>query len=321
MTDHQSDLNVTELQNQIRHLAKQRNAVILAHNYQLPEVQDVANFVGDSLELSRKAAAINAEVIVFCGVHFMAETAKVLNPEKTVLLPDMTAGCSLADTINAEQLREWKKEHPGAVVVMYINTTAEVKAETDICCTSANAVKVVRSIPEDKEILFGPDLFLGSFVKRVTGRKNMYLWMGECHVHAGIRPEHINSARTAHPMADFLIHPECGCTTMALEYLANKDISEHNTYLLSTSQMLKHVQESVNDQFLIATETGMLHPLIKNNPEKTFHPISPEAVCEYMKAITLPKVLLSLQNDQYQITVPEEIASKARLSIQRMLEL
>src|SRR3954464_5947017 len=226
--------DVAELTAQIKDLARVRNAVILAHNYERPEVQDVADFVGDSLGLSREAAKTSADIIVFCGVHFMAETAAILSPTKTVLLPDLAAGCSLAATINANQLREWKTEHPGAVVVSYVNTTAEVKAESDYCCTSGNAVEVVNSIPPDKEILFLPDMFLGAHVRRITGRQNIHVWMGECHVHAGIDPEHINAQRAAHPHAEFLIHPECGCATPVVEAVSAGAIAPEGVHILST---------------------------------------------------------------------------------------
>src|SRR5512146_1847174 len=222
------------LQQQIRALAAARNAVILAHNYERPEVQDVADVVGDSLGLSREAARTEADVIVFCGVHFMAETAAILSPDKTVLLPDLAAGCSLAATIDATQLRAWKAEHPGAVVVSYVNTTAEVKAESDYCCTSGNAVEVVNSIPADQEILFLPDMFLGAHVRRLTKRENIHVWMGECHVHAGIDPEHIALQRSRHPGAEFLIHPECGCSTSVLEALSAGDVDGDGVEILST---------------------------------------------------------------------------------------
>ena len=312
---------VAELQSEIRRLAKERNAVILAHNYQLPEVQAVADFVGDSLQLARQAAQTESELIVFCGVHFMAETAAVLSPERRVLIPDLAAGCSLADSITAEQLRAWKAEHPGAVVVSYVNTTAEVKAETDICCTSSNAVDVVRSIPEDKEILFCPDVFLGSYVKRVTGRENMHIWLGECHVHAGIRPEQIAASRSEHPDAEFLIHPECGCVTYTLDFLAHGLIDPENTHVLSTGQMLQHAQRSTATQFIVATEVGILHRLGKMNPDKEFIPIERGTVCHYMKMITLEKLHRSLVDDVYEVKVNKEIADKARLSIERMLAI
>lgn len=314
-------VTVKEIQQQVRELAKQKEAVILAHNYQLPEVQDIADYVGDSLQLARTAANTQEDIIVFCGVHFMAETAAILNPQKSVLIPDLEAGCSLADTITAEQLREWKKEHPGAVVVAYVNTSAAVKAETDICCTSSNAVQVVESIPPEREVLFCPDMFLGSYVKRVTGRENMRIWMGECHVHADIRPEHIEAARAAHPDADFLIHPECGCVTQCLDFLASGHISSDRTHTLSTGGMMKHAKQSPADQFVVATETGILYRLRQENPQKHFYPVSEDAVCQYMKKITLDKVLHSLQEDVYEVTVPEGIAAKARQSIERMLAI
>src|SRR5947209_442143 len=228
-----------DLHDEIRGLARERNAVILSHNYERAEVQDVADFVGDSLGLSREAAKTEADVIVFCGVHFMAETAAVLSPQKIVLLPDLAAGCSLAATIDAEQLREWKAEHPGAVVVSYVNTTAEVKAESDYCCTSGNAVEIVNSIPADKDILFLPDMFLGAHVRRITGRKNMHVWMGECHVHAGIDPENIRLQRSLHPEAEFLIHPECGCSTSVVEAVSAGDIDPVGVQILSTEGMIK----------------------------------------------------------------------------------
>lgn len=312
---------VAEMQARVRELARTRNAVILAHNYQLPEVQDVADFVGDSLELARKAATTDADVIVFCGVHFMAETAAVLSPDKKVLLPDVEAACSLADTITADQLRAWKAEHPGAVVVSYVNTTADVKAETDICCTSTNAVDVVNSIPADQEILFCPDMFLGTYVKRVTGRENMRIWMGECHVHAGIRPDEIMAAREKLPGADFMIHPECGCVSQTLDFLAHGDIAAEGTYVLSTGQMMRHAQSSDKKTFLVATETGIIHRLQKENPDKEFVPVNRGAVCSFMKKITLPKVLRALEEDIHHITVPEDVADKARRSIERMLEI
>src|SRR5471030_1396396 len=234
----------SELQEEIKRAAHERNAVILAHNYELPEVQDVADVVGDSLGLSREAAKTTADVIVFCGVHFMAETAAILSPAKSVLLPDLAAGCSLAATINAAELRRWKAEHAGAVVVSYVNTTAEVKAESDYCCTSGNAVEVVNSIPADQEILFLPDMFLGAHVRRLTGRKNMHVWMGECHVHAGIDPEDIRLQRAAHPGAEFLIHPECGCATSVVEAVSAGDIDPVGVQILSTEGMIKRPKSS-----------------------------------------------------------------------------
>ena len=311
----------TELHEDIRALARERNAVILAHNYQRPEVQDVADFVGDSLGLSREAARTDADVIVFCGVHFMAETAAILSPDKTVLLPDMAAGCSLASTVDGEQLRAWKAEHPGAVVVSYVNTTAEVKAESDYCCTSGNAEEVIRAIPEDKDILFLPDMFLGAHVRRVTGRKNIHVWMGECHVHAGIDPGHIARQRAAHPGAEFLIHPECGCATPVVEAVSAGDIDGEGVQILSTEGMIRRPQQSDQDEFIVATEVGILHRLRRENPTKRFIPANDLAVCAYMKVTTLPKVLRALENLEHRITVPPDVAARARLAIERMVSI
>src|SRR6185503_3679394 len=268
-----SPAEVDRLSDEVRALAAERNAVILAHNYQLPEVQDVADHLGDSLALSREAAATDAEAIAFCGVHFMAETASILSPDKTVLIPDPDAGCSLSESITAAQLREWKREHPGAVVVMYVNTSAEVKAETDYCCTSSNAVKVVEHIfrehGEGTEVLFGPDMWLGAYVARETGRK-LHVWDGECHVHAGIRPADINALRASEPQADFLIHPECGCTTQVMEYVAAGDVSAEDTHFLSTEGMMRHAHDSDKDTMIVATETGIMHRMRRESPEKNF---------------------------------------------------
>jgi quinolinate synthase len=294
--------------------------VILAHNYQVPWIQDVADFVGDSLALSRQAAATDAETIVFCGVHFMAETAKILSPEKTVLLPDLAAGCSLAASISADDLRAWKAEHPGAVVVAYVNTTAEVKAESDICCTSSNAVDVVRSIPEDREILFLPDMFLGAHVERLTGRK-MHLWMGECHVHAGIDPQDLEAKVKAEPDAELLIHPECGCSTQAMYLLSEGVLPADRTKVLSTGGMVKEAQRSGASKFLVATETGILHQLRKQSPGKVFEPINEYAVCQYMKAITPEKLLHSLENGVFEVTVPEDVRVRAAGAVERMIAL
>ncbi len=318
--------SIPALQEEVRALAAQRDAVILAHNYQLPEIQDVADYVGDSLGLSQQAAAAREGTIVFCGVHFMAETASILCPEKTVLLPDMDAGCSLADSITAAELRAWKAEHPGAVVVMYVNTSAEVKAETDYCCTSSNAVQVVEHIRathgEDVEILFGPDMFLGAYVEQVTGRR-MKVWMGECHVHAGIRPADIAKVRAEHEGAEFLIHPECGCSTSVMEYVAAGDVDAESTHMLSTGGMLTHARESSADTFIVATETGMLHPLAEENPGKTFIPANPGAVCVYMKMITLPKLRDALRDggERYAVKVDPTTARRARVPIERMVAI
>ena len=310
-----------ELHEEIRRLARERNAVILAHNYERPEVQDVADYVGDSLGLSREAASTDADVIVFCGVHFMAETAAILSPDKRVLLPDMAAGCSLASTIDAAQLRAWKAEHPGAVVVSYVNTTADVKAESDYCCTSGNAVEIVNAIPADTEILFCPDMFLGAHVRRATGRQNIRVWMGECHVHAGIDPEHINLQRKNHPGAEFLIHPECGCSTSVLEAVSAGTVDAEGVKVLSTEGMIRRPAESPADEFIVATEVGILHRLRRENPTKTFFAANERAVCAYMKVTTLPKVLRSLQRLEHRITVPADVAVRARRAIERMIAI
>ena len=311
----------TELQAKIKRRARERNAVILAHNYERPEVQDVADFVGDSLGLSREAAKTDAEVIVFCGVHFMAETAAILSPQKMVLLPDLAAGCSLAATIDGNQLREWKAEHPGAVVVSYVNTTADVKAESDYCCTSGNAVEIVNSIPAETEILFLPDMFLGAHVRRVTGRKNMHVWMGECHVHAGIDPEHINQKRAQHPGAEFLIHPECGCATSAVEAVSAGDVDPEGVQILSTEGMINRPRISNAEEFIVATEVGILHRLRRENPTKRFFPANDLAVCAFMKVTTLPKVLNSIERLEHHITVDPETAARARRAIERMIAI
>src|SRR5215211_4664440 len=301
-------------------LKKEKNAVILAHNYQLPEVQDVADFIGDSLALSRHAAHTDAENIVFCGVHFMAETASIICPDKRVLIPDLEAGCSLSSTINAEELKTWIKEHPDALVVSYVNTTAEIKALSDYCCTSSNAVKVVNSIPKDKEVLFLPDLFLGSYVAETTKRKNMYIWPGECHVHAGIKAEDINKMFESFKNADFLVHPECSCTSSVLYHISRDELAK-NAHILSTEGMMKHARASDTKQFLVATETGILYRMQKENPDKEFIPIKSDASCKYMKKITLEKVYNSLREDIYEVKVPERTAEKARLAIDRMLAI
>ncbi len=307
---------MNKLKEEILRLKKERDAVILAHNYQLPEVQDIADFVGDSLGLSQQAAKTDAKVIVFCGVHFMAETASIICPDKKVLLPDLEAGCSLADTITAKDLKEWKSEHPDAVVVGYVNTSAEVKAECDYCCTSSNAVKVVKSIPEDKEILFLPDMFLGSYVAEVTKRR-LLLWPGECHVHAGIRPSLVKEMLKENKGSEFLIHPECGCTTSMIYYFGNGN----NVKFFSTEGMMRHVKESNASKFVVATEVGILYRMQRDNPDKEFIPLSNDAICKYMKMITLEKVYRSLNDMVYEVKVRSDIADKARLAIERMLSI
>jgi quinolinate synthase len=321
--------NIPALQDEVRALARQRGAVILAHNYQLPEIQDVADYVGDSLGLSQQAARADAETIVFCGVHFMAETASILCPEKRVLIPDLDAGCSLADSITAEQLREWKSAFEDPIVVMYVNTTAEVKALTDYCCTSANAVAVVEHIyrehGDDATILFGPDMFLGAYVEKTLGR-SMHVWDGECHVHAGIRPSDITAVRAAHPGADFLIHPECGCSTSVMEYVAAGDVQAEGVHMLSTGGMLRYASERARGAgrggtAIVATETGMLHPLRRAAPDIDFIAANEAAHCKYMKMITLPKLRDALRDDVYEVKVPEEIAVPARVPIERMVSI
>jgi quinolinate synthase len=357
--EHLSPAEIDALKDEVRDLARQRRAVILAHNYQVPEIQDVADYVGDSLGLSRQAAAASeAEVIAFCGVHFMAETASILCPEKTVLIPDLDAGCSLAASIDAEQLADWRAQHPGGVVVMYVNTTAEVKALTDYCCTSANAVDVVRHIyathGADTEVLFGPDMWLGAYVEKQLG-KRMHVWDGECHVHAGIRPADIEATRAAHPGADFLIHPECGCTTQVMEYVAAGDISGEGVHMLSTGGMLRYAEGAESAargrsteiegqleepgfdgsaqaahenggpgrvrEAIVATETGMLYPLQMAAPDVEFIPANPRAACVYMKMITLRKLRDALAEMKYEVRVPPEIAERARVPIDRMVAI
>jgi quinolinate synthase len=317
--------NIPALQAEVRALADARNAVILAHNYQRPEVQDVADYVGDSLGLSVRAAATERDVIAFCGVHFMAETAAILSPQRTVLLPDLDAGCSLADSIDGDQLRAWKARHPGAIVVMYVNTTAEVKAETDYCVTSSNAVAVVEHIyrehGDDAEILFGPDMFLGSYVEKVTGRR-MHVWDGECHVHAGIRPADITAMRDSHPGADFLIHPECGCSTSVMEYVAAGDIAPEGVHMLSTGGMLDYANSArPGTTAIMATEVGMLYPLRMAAPDVDFVAANEAASCRFMKLITLAKLRDALRDGGPVVEVPAAIAERARVPIERMVAI
>jgi quinolinate synthase len=311
----------TEWATEVRRLARERGAVILAHNYQLPEIQDVADHVGDSLALSRIAAKTPEQTIVFCGVHFMAETAKILSPEKTVLIPDAAAGCSLADTISADELREWKAEHPGAVVVAYVNTSAAVKAESDVCCTSSNAADVVRSIPADKEILFLPDQFLGAHVQRVTGRQNIHIWSGECHVHAGINGADLKERVEADPDAELLVHPECGCATSALYLVGSGAVPADRVKVLSTGGMLEEAKRTRANRVLVATETGMLHQLRQVNSGTEFAAINDRAVCRFMKMITPEKLVRSLRDGTDEVTVPTDIAAKARSAVERMVQI
>jgi quinolinate synthase len=313
--------HATQLKDEILRLKKQKDVVILAHNYQVPDVQDVADFVGDSLSLSRQAAKTDHKTILFCGVHFMAETAAIISPQKKVLIPDLSAGCSLSDSITVNDLRKWKKEHPGAICVGYVNTTAEIKAELDYCCTSSNAVNVVKAIPADKEILFLPDMFLGSYVAKMTGRKNMFIWAGECHVHAGISSSDVNKKLDELVNAEFVVHPECSCTTPMLFDVAAGDYKNRTVKILSTEGMMNYVKNSSAQQFVVATETGILYRMRQQNPGKTFVPASEKAECQYMKMITPEKVYNSLMEDKYEVKVPKEIADKARLAIERMLSV
>ena len=300
-----------DLVKRIQVLKKERNAIILAHSYQREEVQDIADFVGDSLGLSREAAKTDAEIIVFAGVHFMAETAAILNPEKTVLIPDIEAGCSLADTIKASDVQAWKDEHPDGLVVAYVNTSAEVKALADVCVTSANAVAVVSELDQGHPIFFVPDMFLGAHVERATGRK-MNLWLGECHVHAGIGEREINSKMAEHSDAEFLIHPECSCGSACL-YL------KPDAKIMSTEGMVRYSKTASSKEFVVATEVGILHRLQRFSPDKQFYPIKESAVCEYMKMITLEKVFDSLEKNQLKVEVSPEIADKARRSLETMI--
>lgn len=300
------------IQEEIAALKKERNAVILAHNYQVGEVQDIADFTGDSLRLAQEARKTDADVILFCGVHFMAETASIICPDKKVLVPDPAAGCSLADMVRPEDIRAWKEKNPDGLVVCYINTSAAVKAECDYCCTSSNAEKVVASLPKEKKILFVPDFFLGTYVKERTGRENMELWRGYCPTHMLIQSSAINEIRKEHPKAEFIMHPECGCLTKSM-HLADK--------ILSTEGMVRYAKESPAKEFIVATEVGILHRMQKDNPDKLFIPASPAAVCSYMKMNTLEKIVNSLENLEYEVKVPEELARKAHRCIERMLEI
>ena len=309
---------VTDLVQEIRELKAERGAAILAHNYQRPEVQDVADVVADSLKLARKAVEWDAPIVVLCGVHFMAETAAITNPDKQVLIPDLGAGCSLAATIQAADVRAWRAEHPDGLVVSYVNTSAAVKAESDYCCTSGNAVAVIKALPPDVPLLFLPDFFLGNYLRQVTGRR-MDVWLGECHVHAGLRPQAIEAKRGEHPDAEFLVHPECGCVSTTLYSLAVGDVSPEHTHVVSTEQMMQRARRSPARRFVVATETGVLHRLKRENPEKEFYALADEAECRYMKLITLEKLRDSLRDLKYEVRVPTEIAARARRALDRML--
>ncbi|HVH67338.1 MAG TPA: quinolinate synthase NadA [Gemmatimonadales bacterium] len=311
----------TDLIAEIRALKAERGAAILAHNYQRPEIQDVADLVADSLKMARRAAELDAPLLVICGVHFMAETAAIANPEKRVLIPDLDAGCSLADTVRPEDVRAWRADHPGGLVVAYVNCSAAVKAEADYCCTSGNAVAVVRALPPEVPVLFIPDFFLGNHVRRITGRA-LDVWMGECHVHAALTPEQVAARRREYPDAEFLVHPECGCTTSAMYYAAaDGDVAAGRTHIVSTEQMIQRARASSSRRFLVATETGVLHRLRRENPTKQFHALADSAECRFMKLITLEKLRDSLRDQKYEVRVPAEIASKARRAIERMLTI
>jgi quinolinate synthase len=311
----------TEWAIRVRRLADERGAVILAHNYQRPEIQEVADHVGDSLALARLAASSSASVIVLCGVYFMAETAKILSPARTVLIPDAGAGCSLADSITADQLREWKASHPGAAVVAYVNTSAAVKAEADVCCTSANAAEVVSAIPADREVLFLPDQFLGAHVRRVTGRSNLHVWAGECHVHAGISPQALRDMAAARPEAELYVHPECGCGTSALWQTGTGDLPASRTHVLSTGGMLSAARTTQASAVLVATETGMLHQLRKARPEVSWEPVNPHATCHYMKMITAEALERCLRTGQTEVHVDPSVAARARRAVEAMISV
>jgi quinolinate synthase len=306
---------------EVRALKAERRAAILAHNYQLPEIQDVADVVADSLKLARQATELDASVLVICGVHFMAETAAISNPEKRILIPDRAAGCSLAATIQPEDVLAWRAEHPGGRVVAYVNCSAAVKAEADYCCTSGNAVAVVNALPPDVPVLFVPDFFLGNHVRRVTGR-DLDVWMGECHVHAALTPDVLAAKREEHPDAEVLVHPECGCVTSAMYYAeADGDVAAGRTRIVSTEQMMRRARDSSAREFVVATETGVLHRLRRENPGKAFYAAAESAECRYMKLITLEKLRDSLRDLKYEVTVPPETAARARRAIDRMLAI
>ncbi len=306
-----------EIFDEIQKLKVEKNAVILAHNYQIAEIQDAADYVGDSLGLAQQAAKTDAEIIVFCGVHFMAETASIISPDKKVLIPDVEAGCSLASSISIEELKEWKAANPNAVVVSYVNTTADVKAESDYCCTSSNAVQIVESIPTDKEILFLPDKYLGQYVQSIT-KRNIKIWDGCCHVHEKIGENLFEKNQTLHPNAEFLIHPECGCSSGCLAKSA--EFNDERIHVLSTGGMIDYARNSTTDEFVIATEIGLIHRLKKDGPNKKYFPASENSICEYMKLITPEKLLNTLKNEEFLVKVPDELARKSKLPITRMLK-
>jgi quinolinate synthase len=316
-----AQLDTSTWQAEVRALAQQRDAIVLAHNYQEPAIQDVADHVGDSLELSRIAATTDATTIVFCGVHFMAETAKLLSPDKTVLIPTARAGCSLADTVTVADVRSWKLAHPGAAVVAYVNTSAAVKAEADVCCTSSNAVEVVNSLPADQPVLFLPDQFLGQHVQRQTGRDNLEIWLGECHVHAAISPVDLRARVAAYPDAELLVHPECGCASSAVWLAGEGELPADRTRILSTGGMLAAARGMTAQTALVATEVGMLHQLGKANQHTRFLPVNPRATCHYMKMITPALLLRCLREGRDEVTVPADVAGPARRAVERMLAI
>ena len=316
----QSDVT-RDLVAEIGALRRDRGAAILAHNYQRPEIQDLADVVADSLQMARRATALDVPVLVICGVHFMAETAAIANPDKRILIPDPSAGCSLAATIQAADVRAWRATHPDGVVVAYVNTAAEVKAESDYCCTSGNAVAVVRALPPGVPVLFLPDMYLGNYLRKVTGRA-IDVWLGECHVHAGMTRETLADARAAYPDAEFLVHPECGCVTSAMYYAETEgDVAAGRTQIVSTEQMMRRARVSPARRFVVATETGVLHRLRRENPTKEFLAAREDAECRYMKQITLAKLRDSLRDLKYEVTVPPAVATRARRAIDRMLSI
>ena len=314
--------NVTsDLVAEIDGLRRERGAAILAHNYQRPEIQDLADVVADSLQMARRATELDSPILVICGVHFMAETAAIANPDKRVLIPDRSAGCSLAATIQAADVRAWRARHPDGVVVAYVNTAADVKAEADYCCTSGNAVAVIRALPPGVPVLFLPDMYLGNYLRKVTGRE-IDVWLGECHVHAGMTRETLADARAAYPDAEFLVHPECGCVTSAMYYAETEgDVAAGRMQIVSTEQMMRRARVSPARRFVVATETGVLHRLRRDNPTKEFLAAREEAECRYMKQITLTKLRDSLRDLKYEVTVPAATADRARRAIERMLAI
>ena len=312
---------MTDLTTEILALKAERQAAILAHNYQRPEIQDVADVVADSLRMARRASELDAPLLVICGVHFMAETAAIANPDKRVLIPDPDAGCSLAATIEAQDVRAWRATHPAGLVVAYVNCSAAVKAEADYCCTSGNAVAVVEALPPDVPVLFVPDFFLGSHVRRVTGRP-IEVWMGECHVHAALGPADVEAKRREYPDAEFLVHPECGCVTSTMyAAAADGDVAAGRTHIVSTEEMTRRARTSPARRFVVATETGVLYRLRRENPDKEFYPLAESAECRFMKQITLEKLRDSLRDLKHDVTVPADVAGRARRAIDRMLAI